>query len=96
MLSRPASLSLHPAQVEYVRDLDQVILVSPENHQKWILQGIDAAVWNWLTLGYGYMRVVNMITTACSVSNEEASCLLQTILAKWVDAGLLNEGQGDG
>lgn len=98
MVSRHlSSLLLRPAQIEYVRDLEWVILVSPENHKKWILQGMEAAIWNWLTLDDGYTRLVNKIAAACSVSKEEASGLLQTTLTQWVEAGLLTcEGQDDG
>lgn len=49
----------------------------------------QAAVWDLLTHGYSYDRLVRMLTAITSLQADEVEKLLAESLENWVDAGFL-------
>lgn len=73
--------------IAWVRDANQTLVVDRETEQSWILHGVEAIVWDLLTVGYSYQSMVSMLSLTLSTSAEEAERTL---------AGVLEEWQGDG
>ena len=82
----------------WVKDADQTLVVDRETRQSWALRGVEAVVWDLLTIGYSYQRIVPMLSLILSLSMEEAEYTLAGVLRKWRDASIVQESfeTGDG
>jgi hypothetical protein len=52
----------------WVKDADQTLVVDRETGQSWALRGVEAVVWDLLTIGYSYQRIVPMLSLILSLS----------------------------
>lgn len=78
--------------VVWARDVERVILVDSQDGRSWALDGIEAAVWDWLATGYPYERVVHFVALTRKTLESEAGARLDSILRRWCDAGLIQQG----
>ena len=79
--------------IVWIRDADRVILVDPDNERSWLLHGIEAAIWDWLTVGYEYERIVGLLSLILQSSEDEAGATLTDALRRWCHAGLVQLGR---
>ena len=85
-----------PPSIVWVKDADQTLVVDRETGQSWALHGAEAAVWDLLTVGYSYHRIVPMLSLILSLPVEEAEQTLAGILRKWRDASIVQvAGEAD-
>lgn len=75
----------------WVKDTNQTLVVDRETGQSWALRGVEAVVWDLLTIGYSYQRIVPMLSLILSLSTEEAEYTLAGVLRKWRDASIVQE-----
>ncbi|MBN1936022.1 MAG: hypothetical protein JW934_15240 [Anaerolineae bacterium] len=76
--------------IEWVRDKDQTILVDKRG-QSWSLEGIEAAAWDWLVLGYSYKDMVRFMRVAFENQTPDVAM----ILSHWHDVGILQAAGDD-
>jgi len=74
----------------WVRDADQVLAIDPETDQAWSLRGIEAALWDWLVMGYPYARLVHLVSLALGVPQDVAEQETLGHLSRWESQGLLH------
>jgi hypothetical protein len=87
--------------IAWVKDAGQTLVVDRETGQSWALRGVEAVVWDLLSVGYSYRRIVPMLSLILSLSVEEAGRALARVMQEWRHAGILrvseesNDGQPD-
>lgn len=80
----------------WVKDVHQTLVVDREAGRSWALHGIEAVVWDLLTVGYSYRRIVPMLSLILSLSVEEAEHILAGVLRRWSDASIVQvSGEAD-
>jgi len=84
--------------ITWVKDAGQTLVVDRETEQFWTLCGAEAVVWDLLTIGYPYHRIVPILSLILSLSVEQADHALAGVLQKWQDASIVQvaEGADDG
>ncbi len=80
-----------PEYVQWVRDADQTLVVNSRRGTLYRLRGTGAAVWDWLTLGYSYARLVALLAALLGDAPEEGEATLVRLLTEWLENGLLEE-----
>jgi hypothetical protein len=75
--------------VVWTRDVDRVLLVDSEGERAWELDGLEAAIWDWLAMGYPYDKVVDFVSLVLACSQDEAGKTLEAALDAWRQAGLV-------
>lgn len=93
--SQGASYRCAPAIV-WVKDSGQTILVESESERCWIMRGVEAMVWDLLTLNYTFEGIVHFLSVMLEIPVDKASGDLWAILQGWEDAGILLPARGDG
>lgn len=91
-------MSRHPVyccspSVVWVKDAEQTLVVDRENQQSWAFHGAEAVMWDLLTVGYSYQKLVTMLSLLLSLPTEEAGRTLADALEKWRDAGIVSASQ---
>jgi hypothetical protein len=85
----------------WVKDADQTLVVDRGTGQSWALRGVEAVVWDLLSVGYSYHRIIPMLSVMLSLSAEEARRTLADVLRTWQDVSILrvsgeaNDGEPD-
>ena len=72
-----------------VRDIDMTLLVNDQNGKSFILRGLEATIWDWLTLNYSYNKIVGLLATIFDLPICKTEFRLNSILREWVEKGLL-------
>lgn len=75
--------------ITWVKDTDQILLVDAEREQFWLIQGVEAAIWDFLALAYPYEKIVRFLSLIQSISTDEAEETLQLALCSWQRAGIV-------
>jgi hypothetical protein len=83
-------------RVAWVQDAAQTLLVDRQDDRCWTLTGIEAAIWDLLTLGYASEQAVRFLSLFKSIPTEDARPALLTILQGWERAGLVQASGGNG
>jgi hypothetical protein len=82
-----------PAPVWWVKDADQILVVDEQKGTLVILRGLEAVIWDWLTLMYSYPRLVNLLAALRVVPADEAERQLIDVLSAWQSIGLLQRDE---
>jgi hypothetical protein len=80
--------------LRWVKEASSILLVDEQRHKTYTLQGIEAAVWSWLTLAYPYPKLVTLTAALLALPPEEAEQQLWALLAKWHSDGILEKKEG--
>jgi len=80
-------------KVAWVKDASQTILVEEEKGRGWCLQGVEAILWDLLTLHYPWVGIVDFLAVLLNNSVEEAERTLLAVLQNWEDAGFVCTGE---
>ena len=75
--------------IVWARDEGRVIVVDDQDKRSWLLDGIEAAIWDWVTMGYAHPRIVSMVSLTLKGSDAQAETLLENTLHRWYLAGLV-------
>jgi len=78
-----------PDSVRWVKDTDQVILLDEQTGRSHILQGMEAAIWGWLSLAYSYRRITPLVAALLAQPPAEAEQTLLATLERWQVVGWL-------
>jgi hypothetical protein len=73
----------------WVQDANQTFLVDADGGRFWSLRGVEAAIWDLLSLGYGYEKVARFLSLMLRVSEDEAESALSATLRRWQDEGIV-------
>ena len=76
--------------ISWVVDRMKTILVHESTGKVSILQGIQAAVWSWLNLGYPYPILLEFIACLSKVSPSVAQVELDQMLIEWQGLGFVD------
>lgn len=96
MNTLPITYSCSP-RVSWAVDAGQIIVVDEQQGRHYCLRGVEAAVWDWLTLAYPYPRLLTLLANLLAVSPAQAAVPLHAMLRQWADMGLLaQETRSDG
>ena len=79
--------------VAWVKDAEQTLVVDRENQRSWALRDTEAVMWDLLTVGYSYRKLVSMLSLLLALSLEEAERTVADVLRKWRDAGIVYVSQ---
>jgi hypothetical protein len=97
-MSAGASAAYHCAPALcWVKDAGQTILVDGESGRSWVLRGVEAAIWDLLTLGYPAGQIAPFLAVLRTSPVDQASDTLAAVVHAWVEAGivLVQEGGDD-
>ena len=82
--------------IVWVKDADQTLVVDKELGRSWALGGVEALVWDLLSVGYSYRRITRMLSLLLSLSVDEAEHTLGGVLQKWRRANIVQvSGEAD-
>jgi hypothetical protein len=84
--------------IAWLRDADQTLLVDAERGQFWSIRGVEAAIWDLLTLNYPYEKIVPFLSLLMRVRTDEAEGMFLAVLRGWQEAGVVQirgEGRSD-
>jgi hypothetical protein len=76
-------------EVAWVRDAGRILLVDLARGRTWSLGGVEAAIWDWLVLGYGCEEIARYLSLLLRTSKEEAGRALLGVLLCWQDGGIV-------
>jgi hypothetical protein len=79
-----------PPCLHWVKDSNQVLVVDERLNTATVLQGVEAAVWDWLMLGYNLADVTGLLAGLCHESQGLAETRLLGLLQGWLQSGWLN------
>lgn len=95
MIAEGASTYCCVPTIVWVKDAEQTILIETVGKRSWIIRGMEAAIWDWLTLNHPAERVVRFLSALSGTSTEEARKVLSSILQGWEKAGIVQVTEGN-
>lgn len=75
--------------ITWLRDADRTLLVDAERGQSWPIHGVEAAIWDFLTLAYPYEKIVHFLSLLMTASSAEAERTLLAALRGWQRTGIV-------
>jgi hypothetical protein len=87
-VSEPRVYRCSPSIV-WVKDVGQTMIVDREEQRSWTLHDTEAAIWDLITVGYPYRKLVPMLSLLLSLPVEETTCTLTGVLEDWQEAGIV-------
>jgi hypothetical protein len=79
----------YPSTIHWVKDSGQIVVVDEKKSSTWILHGFDAAVWDYLMLGYSYPKLIETLYTLLDVPIQEVEEKVAVCIRTWQAGGLL-------
>jgi hypothetical protein len=89
----PAMIYRCKPGITWVKDLDRVVVVDSSSNRGWRMEGQEMEIWELLNLGYTFPKIVALLSVVYSQSEADTSQSVERILAGWVEAGMVLEGQ---
>lgn len=86
--------TLHVHGVHWVKDIDMTLLVNEQNGKIFILRGVEAIVWDWLTFHFTFAKMTGMLAIIFGCSAYEAETRLNAILHQWAENGFFTLEEG--
>jgi hypothetical protein len=84
-------LSYRPGpKVTWLRDASHILVIDGERGETWFLSGREAALWEWLNLGYPYQKILEFLSLLLGASTPEAEKTLRTVLRDWQREGIIH------
>ncbi len=75
--------------IAWLRDAGQILLIDVDTGQSWRIRGVEAAIWDFLTLAYPYARIVRFVSLLLRTPIDEAERTLLATLHGWQSAGIV-------
>jgi hypothetical protein len=76
--------------VTWLRDANHILVIDGERGETWSLSGREAALWDWLNLGYPYQKILEFLSLLMRASPHEAEKTLLTLLRDWQSEGIIH------
>jgi hypothetical protein len=80
-----------PAWIQWCVDAKQVIVVDQSIGKSFTLRGLQASIWNWLTLGYERSRITEFVSITQNQTLVKSDQLVVSTVSDWIANGLLVE-----
>ncbi len=78
-----------PASVRWCQDSACVLVIDERTNHAVSLAGLEAAVWKWFSLSYGYRDVLTFTQFFLKLPGENAETRLRQVITQWVELGIL-------
>lgn len=90
-MSANASVTTYVVQagVRWARDMDRIIIVDERSRLSCVLDGVDAAIWDWLAANHPLARVIALTAALLSIPEKQSEEIIRTALGNWHAQGLL-------
>ncbi|HRQ42017.1 MAG TPA: hypothetical protein PLD25_29205 [Chloroflexota bacterium] len=82
---------LCPPHIRWAYESAHILVVNEATGQAHLLVGEEAAIWDWLMLGYSYARIKQFIAASTDRPTPQAEYHLRQQLAAWQERGLLQK-----
>jgi hypothetical protein len=86
--NEPLAYDCAPA-ITWVKDASQTIVVEGQGKRWWTLHGVDAVIWDLLTLNYDFARMVDFLAKLSEGSRERAAMTLLATVRYWEKEGIV-------
>lgn len=80
-----------PPGLQWVNEHNHILVINPDGGKAHHLSGVEAALWDWIMLGYGNFHLEQFLAAALDLPTNAAVDHLQEALDEWCAAGLLLE-----
>lgn len=88
-LNKPSLCYNTSANIHWCVDAQQILIVDDRRSLAFTLQGLPAALWQWISQGYNFEHLVDFTVELTSCSSIQATTTIQEILESWQVAGLI-------
>ena len=75
--------------ISWVKDASQVMLVEGKWERTWSLRGVEAVIWDLLTLQYGFDQMVRFLAQLSEDTRENAAATLLATMQLWEEEGIV-------
>lgn len=82
-----------PTHIVWVQDAHHIILVDGQAGASYTLQGVEAALWNWLRFSLPYPQLVAWVAAALKLPLADGAIQVHTILRRWQQMGIIENGE---
>lgn len=84
------SIVYYPSsKLRWINDLDRIIIVDERSGLSHELEGLQAAIWDWLTFSPSHLQLVSYLAALSALPEDEAESTLLKIIADWHQNNLL-------
>jgi hypothetical protein len=80
----------------WLKDADQTILIDSENGETWSLRGVEAVIWDLLTLNYTSQMIAGVLPLLTGQAGAEPWSTFRALVQAWEKAGILCPTAEDG
>jgi hypothetical protein len=84
------------AAITWVKDAGRTLLVEVETGRAWSLGGVEAVVWDLLTLHYPAGQLIGFLAVLLGESCEKAKDRLLAMVQGWEEAGIVYAVRANG
>ena len=67
----------------WAKDYDNIVIISLAQNVAHTLEGVEATIWEYLTLGYSQSKLTTQLSSIFSISPELASTTIVKTLISW-------------
>jgi hypothetical protein len=80
----------HPSsKLRWINDHERIIIVDERSESSYELEGLQAAIWDWLTFSPSHRQLVSYLVALSALPEDEAESTLLKIIADWHQDNLL-------
>lgn len=80
-----------PPHIRWAYDAACILVVNEQTRQAHMLVAEEAAIWDWLMLGYSYAQLIQFIAASSDLPTVQAENHLRQQLQTWQESGLLQK-----
>ncbi len=81
--------------IVWVKDAGLTLVIDQDRGQWWALRGVEATIWDLLTLNYPFARIAGFLSELLKLSGEEAAQQLLAAVREWEQAGIVRPLEGE-
>jgi hypothetical protein len=78
------------AGLHWLRNSNEIIILSADLSQRWLLKEVEADIWDWLVQGFAHSRMIEMLSSLCSIDPAQSSLIIKNCILKLKDKDLLD------
>ena len=83
------------AGIRWLRNSSDIIIINDDLLKRWVLQDIEADMWDWLWQEFNQQSIIKMIALMNHSTEIQALQQFNKISAKWEEQGLIERAQTD-
>ena len=78
-----------PEYIYWIKDSQYIIVVNDQTNQVALLSDLQAALWSWMSLSYGFDLLSDLTARACAMDQGKAKEIIHGIFNKWQEMGIV-------